>query len=104
MISCDWAAYLAVQARWSPRTVALREVVNGLMYLLSTGCQWRAVPKDLPARSTLHDDLGLWRWSGTLNRIHHTLYVAGRDQDGRDQDGRTIAWLNRCRRLAVSVR
>ena len=37
------------------RTVALREVVNGLMYVLSTGCQWRAVPKDLPARSTLHD-------------------------------------------------
>ena len=33
--------------RW--RTVDLREVVNGLMYVLSTGCQWRAVPKDLPA-------------------------------------------------------
>lgn len=37
------------------RRVDLREVVNGLMYVLSTGCQWRAVPKDLPARSTLHD-------------------------------------------------
>ena len=34
--------------RW--RTVDLREVVNGLMYVLSTGCQWRAVPKDLPAQ------------------------------------------------------
>ena len=30
------------------RTVILREVVNGLMYILSTGCQWRAIPKDLP--------------------------------------------------------
>ena len=66
------------------RTVALREVVNGLMYVLSTGCQWRAVPKDLPARSTLHDYLGLWRWSGTLDRIHHTLYVACREQAGRE--------------------
>ena len=66
------------------RTVALREVVNGLMYVLSTGCQWRAVPKDLPARSTLHDYLGLWRWSGTLDRIHHTLYIACRDQAGRE--------------------
>jgi transposase len=35
------------------RTVVLREVVNGLMYVLSTGCQWQAVPKDLPPRSTL---------------------------------------------------
>ena len=34
-------------------TVVLREVVNGLIYVLSTGCQWRAVPKDLPPRSTL---------------------------------------------------
>jgi len=34
------------------RTVIMREVVNGLMYILSTGCQWRAIPKDLPPRST----------------------------------------------------
>ena len=33
------------------RTVIMREVVNGLMYILSTGCQWQAMPKDLPARS-----------------------------------------------------
>lgn len=66
------------------RTVDLREVVNGLMYVLSTGCQWRAVPKDLPARSTLHDYLGLWRWSGTVDRIHHALYIACREQAGRE--------------------
>ena len=34
------------------RTVDIREVVNGVMYVLSTGCQWRAIPKDLPPRST----------------------------------------------------
>jgi transposase len=34
------------------RTVNLREVVNGLLYVLSTGCQWRALPKDLPPKST----------------------------------------------------
>jgi transposase len=33
------------------RTVNVREIVNGLMYILSTGCQWRAIPKDLPPRS-----------------------------------------------------
>ena len=57
------------------RTVNLREVVNGLMYVLSTGCQWRAIPKDLPPRSTVHGYLDLWQWDGTLDRIHHALYV-----------------------------
>ena len=44
------------------RTVNLREVVNGLMYVLSTGCQWRAIPKDLPPRSTLNDYFDLLSW------------------------------------------
>ena len=57
------------------RTVNLREVINGLMYILSTGCQWRAIPKDLPPRSTLYDYFDLWSWDGTLDRIHHALYV-----------------------------
>ena len=35
------------------RTVDVREVVNGIMYILSTGCQWAALPKDLPPRSTV---------------------------------------------------
>ncbi len=50
------------------RHVVVREVVNGLMYVLSTGCQWRAIPKDLPPRSTLYDYFDLWSWDGTLNR------------------------------------
>jgi transposase len=39
------------------RTVDIREVMNGVMYVLSTGCQWRALPKDLPPKSTVHDYL-----------------------------------------------
>jgi transposase len=66
------------------RTVDMREVVNGIMYVLSTGCQWRAVPKDLPARSTLYDYFDLWSWDGTLERIHHALYVKCREQEGRE--------------------
>jgi transposase len=57
------------------RTVNLREVVNGLMYVLSTGCQWRAIPKDLPPRSTVNGYFSLWDYDGTLGRIHHALYV-----------------------------
>jgi transposase len=66
------------------RTVDVREVVNGLMYILGTGCQWRAIPKDLPPRSTLHDYLELWEWDGTLAGIHHALYVKCREQVSRE--------------------
>ena len=45
------------------RHVVVREVVNGLMYILSTGCQWRAIAKDLPPRSTLYDYFDLWAWT-----------------------------------------
>ena len=58
------------------RTVIMREVVNGLMYILSTGRQWRAIPKDLP---TLYDYFDLWSWDGTLDLIHHELYVKCRE-------------------------
>ena len=61
-----------------------REIVNGLMYVLSTGCQWRYVPKDLPPRSTLFDYFDLWTWNGTLDRIHHALYVKCRETMGRE--------------------
>jgi transposase len=61
-----------------------RELVDGLMYVLSTGCQWRAVPKDLPPRSTLYDYFDLWSYDGTLQRIHYTLYVKCREQAERE--------------------
>jgi transposase len=61
-----------------------RELVNGIMYVLSTGCQWRYVPKDLPPKSTLHDYLDRWNYDGTLEQIHHTLYVKCREQAGRE--------------------
>jgi transposase len=66
------------------REVDVREVVNGIMYILSTGCQWRAMPKDLPPKSTVHDYFSLWQWDGTLDRIHHALYVQCREQAGRE--------------------
>ena len=66
------------------RSVDLREVVNGLMYILSTGCQWRAIPKDLAARSTIYDYFDRWTWDGTLESIRHTLYVKCRNQASRE--------------------
>jgi transposase len=66
------------------RTVNIREVVNGLLYVLSTGCQWRAIPKDLPPRSTVHGYFDLWTWDSTLDRIHFALYQRCREQAGRE--------------------
>ena len=66
------------------RTVVMRNVMNGIMYILSTGCQWRAIPKDLPPRSTLFDYLDLWSWDGTLERVHRALYVKCREREERE--------------------
>src|SRR5450631_2537765 len=66
------------------RHVDVREVMNGIMYVLSTGGQWRAIPKDLPPRSTLFDYLDLRSYDRTLDRIHHALYVECREQGERE--------------------
>ena len=65
------------------RTVDVREVVNGIMYILSTGCQWAALPKDLPPRSTVNGYFLRWEHDRTLERLHHALYVQCREQAGR---------------------
>jgi len=67
-----------------PRTVDIREVLNAIFYVLWTGCQWKALPKDLPPRSTVWEYLDLWEWDGTLARIHHALYVEVREKAGRE--------------------
>ena len=66
------------------RSVNVREVLNGIFYVLSTGCQWPALPKDLPPKSTVWEYLDLWEWNGTLERIHHALYVETREREGRE--------------------
>jgi transposase len=66
------------------REVVVREVVNGVMYVLSTGCQWRYIPKSLPPRSTVHDYLTRWNYDGTIEKIHYALYVQCREAIGRE--------------------
>jgi transposase len=54
------------------RAVVIRVVLNGIMCVLSTGCQWRYIPRDLPPRSTLHDYRGVGimmeRWGRSTMR------------------------------------
>jgi len=70
------------------REIDVREVLNAIFYVLSTGCQWKALPKDLPPKSTAHAYFMLWDWDGTLERIHHALYVQTREREGRDASPR----------------
>nr|WP_228391239.1 IS5 family transposase [Komagataeibacter medellinensis] len=65
------------------RTVDMREVMNDLMYVPGTGCQWRAIPKDLPPRSTVNYYFCRWQHDGTLDRLHHALYILCREQAAR---------------------
>jgi transposase len=66
------------------RTVVEREIIDGIMYILTTGCQWSALPKDLPPRSTVNDYFRRWNDDGTLDRIHHALYVECRALGNRE--------------------
>ena len=66
------------------RSIDIREVLNAIFYVLWTGCQWKALPKDLPPKSTAHYYFMLWDWDGTLERIHEALYVAVREAAGRE--------------------
>ena len=71
------------------RSVGTREVLNGIFYVLATGCQWRALPHALPPRSTVHGYLGLWACDGTLGRLHHALFVQARELAGKARSRRS---------------
>jgi putative transposase len=66
-----------------PREVDLREVVNTILYLNKTGCQWDMLPHDLLPKSTVYDYFAQWRDDGTLGRLNQLLREAVRLQEGR---------------------
>jgi putative transposase len=68
-----------------PRSVDLREVVNGILYVTRSGCQWRLVPHDLPPWGTLHYYYWRWRKEGVWPRVHDTLRDKLRQREGREQ-------------------
>jgi putative transposase len=67
-----------------PRTVDLREVVNGILYLLRSGCPWRMVPHDLPPWQTLYKYFRSWTMDGTWERVNETLRPCVREAEGRN--------------------
>ena len=65
------------------RSVCRRSLVNGILYVLTTGCQWRQLPKDFPPKSTTHDYYVELNCTGVLTQIHHALYAKVRELEGK---------------------
>jgi transposase len=66
-----------------PRTTNVREVVNALFYIASTGCQWRQLPREFPPYSTVQGYFYPWSRDGTWVTINHALVVVARENEGR---------------------
>ena len=66
-----------------PRTVDLREVLNGILYVLRSGCPWRMLPHDLPPWQTVYKYFRRWMMDGTWERVHETLRPAVGEAEGR---------------------
>lgn len=78
----EWAL---IEPHLAPeRNTCRREVLNAILYVLTTGCQWRQLPKDFPPKSTVHDYFVEWQCDGTLTRIHHALYMQARELVGKE--------------------
>ena len=67
-----------------PRSTDLRDVMDAILYVASSGCQWRMLPKEFPPLSTVHHYFYDWRNSGLLSSINHFLVMAARDLEGRE--------------------
>jgi transposase len=84
----EWASIApfmpAAKPLGRPRRTDLRAVVNALFFVLSSGCQWRLLPRDFPPRSTVQGWFYRWRDDGTWTRINHHLLMAAREAAGRE--------------------
>lgn len=71
--------------RGAPRRYSQREIVNALLYQLTNGCSWRALPHDFPPYTLVWYHFRRWRDNGTLEDIHSALRSAVRRADGRNE-------------------
>src|SRR6266566_5132812 len=66
-----------------PRTLDMRAVINGILYVVVSGCQWRMLPREYPAWQSVYTYFQQWREDGTWQRIHDTLRAQVRRRAGR---------------------
>ena len=66
-----------------PRTTHLRDVFDAILYIATTGCQWRMLPNDFPPVSTVRRYFYDWRDNGLLDELNHHLVAMARQAEGR---------------------
>ena len=88
MLDREWALIApllpAAKQGGRPRTTDLREVMNAILYIASSGCQWRALPKDFPPMTTVQGYFYTWRDMGLFAAINHLLVMSARELEGRE--------------------
>src|SRR5918999_32553 len=94
-----------------PRKYPLREVINGIQYILRGGCAWRLMPHDLPHWQTAYQTFRAWRQDGTWLRIHDQLRARVRTQMGRHPqpsaaiiEAQTVKTTKKGGRMAMTAR
>jgi transposase len=85
--AAEWAQIVPLLPKPSrlgrPREWDLRAIVDAILYLLWTGCQWRALPREFPPRTTVQNYFYRWRNDGTWQRIGAALVARAREAAGR---------------------
>jgi putative transposase len=69
-----------------PRAVDIREIINAIFYVQSTGCQWEMLPHDFPPHQTVHKYFHKWQRKGVWQKIHDELRNDVRQKTARKFD------------------
>lgn len=84
----EWALicplFPAARSGGRPRTTCLRHVMDAILYIATTGCQWRMLPKDFPPFTTVQGYFYDWRNRDLWRSINHLLVMSTRDMEGRE--------------------
>jgi putative transposase len=83
--------FIPVYPGGRPRKTLMRDVVDAILYILRTGCQWRFLPNDFPPKSTVWGYFNEWRHNGTLESIHDALRERVRKQEKPGRPRRTAS-------------
>ena len=73
-----------------PRTVNLREIINGVFYMQRTGCQWEMMPHDLPPHETVYKYFRKWQRQGVWQQIHERLREQTKVQSGHTNEPQAV--------------